>query len=413
MRDIPQFEKHRINLHLLTPLHVGTGQDLDPFSYVIEDNRLHFIDLIKWMDAFQDKNTLNKMMESDNFAAVRTFIARHISSKDFGIASISIDCQNLLDTYKRAIDNQDPRNQVLISPMMRNEVNMETYMPGSSIKGAIRTAIANNFVNVAGVTSQDARRFKGNPDYNEKIFGRINQDPMKWLKIPDVSLGSDATIIIEAKEHPLNPNKSSTPKGFYEVAKGLSQTRSPVVKSVALSLAPFEIHRQKIDVAFIIESLYRFYVSKYQEEYRKFYSAGSIRNMLEPVNQEIDAMKTNEALIRVGHFSHVECVTLDKVRKPRTRMGKGGKPLPWGTTRTLANGLHPFGWVKIEFCDVRAKDRRPLQRVMDTESRSKSASATTVTKGRGKIIDSSRKNHTSADLTILKDKFKVKDKKKF
>ena len=413
MYDMPQLKKHRINLHLLTPLHVGTGQDFDPFSYVIEGGRLHFIDLIKWMDAFQDKNTLNKMMESDNFAAVRSFIAKHVSAKDFSIASISIDCPNLLATYKRAIDNQDPRNQVLISPMMRNEVNMETYIPGSSIKGAIRTALANRFVDVARVTAQDVRRSRGNPDYNEKIFGRINQDPMKWLKIADVSLGSDATIIIEAKEYPLNPNKSTTPKGFYEVTKGLSQTQSPVVKSVALSLAPFEIHRQKIDVAFIIESLYRFYVSRYQEEYRKFYSKGSIRDMLKPVNQVIDSMKTNEALIRVGHFSHVECVTLDKVRKPRTRRGKDGQPLPWGTTRTLANGHHPFGWVKIQFCDVRAQDRRPLQWVRVSESGSKSAFATTVAKGRRKIVDSSGKEHTAADLTGLKDKFKVKDKKKF
>ncbi len=413
MRDIPQFEKHRINLHLLTPLHVGTGHELDPFSYVIEDNRLHFIDLIKWMDAFQDKNTLNKMMESDNFAAVRTFIARHISAKDFGIASISIDCQNLLDTYKRAIDNQDPRNQVLISPTIRNDVNKETYIPGSSIKGAIRTAVANRFVDVAGVSSNDERRFRGNPDYNEKIFGRINQDPMKWLKLPDVPLGPDATVIIEGREHSLNSEKSLTPKGFYEVVRGFSQTQSPVIKSLSLSLAPFDIHREKIDVTFIINSLYRFYVPKYIDESNKFYTTEEVKNILEPINQQINEMKTNEALIRVGHFSHVECVTLDKVRKPRTRRGKDGKPLPWGTTRTLANGLHPFGWAKVEFCDVRAEDRRPLQWVRDPESGSKSAFATTVIKGRRKTVDSSGKKHTSADLTVLKDKFKVKDKKKF
>lgn len=405
MYNMPQLKKHRINLHLLTPLHVGTGQDFDPFSYVIEGDRLHFIDLIKWMDAFQDKNTLNKMMESDNFAAVRTFIAKHISAKDFSIASIPIDCPNLLSTYKRAIDNQDPRNQVLISPMMRNEVNMETYTPGSSIKGAIRTALANRFVDVAKVTSNDVRRSRGNPDYNEKIFGRINNDPMKWLKIPDVSLGSDATVIVEAKEHSLNPDKSLTPKGFYEVVRGLSQTRSSVVKPFSVSLATFEIDRQKIDAAFIIESLFKFYVPKYQEEYRKFYSAGNIQGILEPVNQEINSMKTNEALIRIGHFSHVECVTLDKVRKPRTRRGRDGRPLPWGTTRTLANGLHPFGWVKIEFCDIKAEARQPLQWSKSQKFEGKSI---TADRGRRKIVSSTKAKPTPADLSVLKDKFKVK-----
>ncbi|MCD6487299.1 MAG: type III-A CRISPR-associated RAMP protein Csm5 [Syntrophobacterales bacterium] len=403
MYNMPQLEKHRINLHLLTPLHVGTGQDVDPFSYVIEDGRLHFIDLIKWIDAFQDKNKLNKMVESDNFAAVRTFIVKHVSAKDFSIASISIDCPKLLGMYKRAIDNQDPRNQVLISPMMRNEVNMDAYIPGSSIKGAIRTAIANRFVDVARVTSSDVRRSRGNPDYNEKIFGRINNDPMKWLKIPDVSFGSDATVIIEAKEHSLNPDKSLTPKGFYEVAKGLSQTRSSVIKSLSLSLAPFEMHRQKIDAAFIIESLYKFYVPKYQEEYRKFYGTENIQEMLEPVNQEINSMKTNEALIRIGHFSHVECVTLDKVRKPRTRRGRDSRPLPWGTTRTLANGLHPFGWVKIEFCDIKAETRIPPQ----SKSKGQNAVTDTTMSRRRKIISSSGAKPTVADIARLKEKFKT------
>jgi hypothetical protein len=48
------------------------------------------------------------------------------------------------------------------------------------------------------------------------------------------------------------------------------------------------------------------------------------------------------------------------VRNPQTRRGKNGRPLPYGTTRTLANGLLPFGWAKLEFPDIPAglkKDR--------------------------------------------------------
>jgi CRISPR type III-A-associated RAMP protein Csm5 len=44
--------------------------------------------------------------------------------------------------------------------MIRNELDMTAYLPGSSIKGSIRTALANRFVKVAGVTSKDtAGRF--------------------------------------------------------------------------------------------------------------------------------------------------------------------------------------------------------------------------------------------------------------
>ena len=43
------FQPHRVNLHILSPIHIGTGQELDPFSFVIKDETLFFIDLMKWM----------------------------------------------------------------------------------------------------------------------------------------------------------------------------------------------------------------------------------------------------------------------------------------------------------------------------------------------------------------------------
>jgi hypothetical protein len=71
---------------------------------------------------------------------------------------------------------------------------------------------------------------------------------------------------------------------------------------------------------------------------------------------EIANIKTNETLIRIGHFSHVECITLDGVREPKTR-SVSGRPMPYGTTRTLANGLYPFGWAKLEFVDLESVPR--------------------------------------------------------
>jgi len=34
-----------------------------------------------------------------------------------------------------------------------------------------------------------------------------------------------------------------------------------------------------------------------------------------------------------------------------------GMALPFGTTRTLANGLYPFGWAKLEFIDLKPESR--------------------------------------------------------
>ena len=352
-----QLDRYNVNLHILSPIHVGTGQEMDPFSYIIRDKGLFLIDLVKWIESYSDREKLESMMDSDNFANIRSFIAERFNFENAVLCSIPVDNKDLLETYEKAIKERDPRNQVLISPMMRNEITMDSYIPGSSIKGSIRTAIANRFVEPAKVTSNDSR---GRNDYNVKIFGRINKDPMRRLKISDVTLGKSNTVIVEAKEYPLNLNKPLTPKGHMETTLSLSHTDKPFVYPLRLSLAPFELHGARVDQNFIIDSLYRFYVSKYEEEYSKFYKAQSSQTVQQgiiPMNKAVANLRTNETLIRIGHFSHVECITLDKVRKPRTRKGRGGRPLPWGTTRTLANGIYPFGWAKLEFLDLEARPR--------------------------------------------------------
>jgi len=359
-------KKQRVNLHILSPIHVGTGQDLDPFSYVIREKELVFIDLIRWMETFSDKETLHGMMESDNFAYIRSYIAEHFDDEAAVLYRAAIDHPELVATYQRVIREKDAKNQVLISPIVRNDITMEAFLPGSSIKGAIRTAIANAFVEVAGVTSKHAVRNKRTRegDYNEKIFGRINQDPMKWLKIADVSLGQGATVITEAREYPLDPNKPLTPKGATEATQNLCQSGQPVVYPLGLSFAPFTLHKQRVDLQFVVDALYEFYAPKYAQEFAKFYNApraNQIREAIAPMSRAFYSLKTNEAVVRVGHYSHAECVTLDNVRQPKTRMGKDKRPLPWGQTRTLANGLHPFGWAKLEFLDLKS-DERPARK---------------------------------------------------
>jgi CRISPR type III-A-associated RAMP protein Csm5 len=405
---IPKMHQYRVELEILTPVHIGTGHDLDPFSYVIQDDRLYFIDLTRWMEAYPDKSMLNRMFESENFAAVRTFIAQNVSAKEYGLASVPVGSQELIQTYKRAIDKQDPRNQVLISPTIRNDVNMQALIPGSSIKGAIRTALGNRCVEAAGVTSKDARRAGGNPDYNEKIFGRIRSDPMRWLKVSDVPLGVHATAIVEAVEHAKNPGKKPTPKGYYEVIHGLAGKDKSITYPINISLAPFQLWNENITTESIIEALYSFYVPKYLDEFAKFYRDTAIEKGLKPVNEIIDNMKTNETILRVGHFSHVECVTLDGVRNPRTRRGRDGRPLPYGTTRTLADGFYPFGWIKLRFPDIAGEVRKSIQ--WSINGRIEQKAIKPAANVRRKIVDHGIQRSKEVDLSGLKQKFTIKKK---
>jgi len=356
-----QLKSCRVNLHILSPVHIGSGQELDPFSYMIRDEKLLLIDLLKWMEGYDDKESLHEKMDSDDFVALRAFISNNFNDENAVLNSIPVESHEVIETYRKAIQDTSSQKQALINFMTRNEINQTPYIPGSSIKGAIRTAIANLFVDIAEVSSQNSKKqYKPHyePDYNEKIFGKPTDDPMKNLKISDVSLDNFGTVIYVAREH--STKDKNTPKDAYEAAVSLCQVNEDVVYPLHFSLRPFNLHGKTIDLKFIIDSLYQFYIPKFKNEYSKFFSISSYKNIqrsIAKMNAAAIKLKTNEALIRIGHFSHVECVTLDEVRRPMARKGKDGKQLPWGTTRTLANGIYPFGWAKLEFLDLEQKPR--------------------------------------------------------
>ncbi|MEA3360306.1 MAG: type III-A CRISPR-associated RAMP protein Csm5 [Thermodesulfobacteriota bacterium] len=349
---MPNHELYNVRLHILSPVHVGSGQELDPFSYVIRDNKLLIIDPYKWIENYSDKETLYQKMDSEDYIDLRNYIAKNFNDDNAVLSTIDVKSAEVVRTYKKAVYDKTSRKQALINFMTRNEITKIPYLPGSSIKGAIRTAIANSFVLSANIKSGDSY------NYNKKIFGKPTDDPMKNLKVSDISLNRFGSVIFEAREH--SPKDKKTPKDSYEAAVSFCQIDTPVVYPLKMSLNPFVLDSKTVDVKFLIESLHRFYMPKFIEEYEKFYKDESykdIRQAIAPLNMEALKLKTNEALVRIGHFSHVECVTLDKVRSPKTRKGKDGKPLPWGKTRTLANGIYPFGWVKLEFSDFESVPR--------------------------------------------------------
>ena len=349
------FKSYDVDLHILSPVHIGAGQELDPFSYIIRKDNLLLFDLLKWMNGYENKDELNKKMDSEDFVALRSYISEHFNNDDAILCSIPVKSRDVMERYRKAVQDKRSENQAIVNFMTKNEITKIPYIPGSSIKGSVRTAIASRFVSEAGVQKYNKEK------YNEKIFGKqVLKNPMKNLKISDINLDPAGSFIYEAKEFSIKPDKTPTPKGGFEASASLCELNSDVSIPLRFILKNFKLFDNIIDLQFIVDTLYKFYMPKYKDEYKKFYStsrAKEIQQAMATVNMEAVNLKSNETFIRIGRFSHVECVTLDKIRDPKTRK-KNGEFLPWGKTRTLANGLYPFGWVKLEFKNLPANPRQ-------------------------------------------------------
>lgn len=186
---------------LLTPVHISDGYEgeLIPTEYVIDGNgQLHKIDLSKLIERL-DQDALakfNQLMDNEDLPGIRNFI-RVLWQNDAILhehcVQYSMKAGDLEDHY-RNMQNDSVGNQFILTPFMRTD--RKIYIPGSSIKGAFRTAFINELIKAPIAFDLDA----GNID--KKALGlewdtlnyrdrkntrkpKTARDPFKTVKVCD------------------------------------------------------------------------------------------------------------------------------------------------------------------------------------------------------------------------------------
>ena len=357
-----------IKMDVLTPVHIGTGEDADPFSYVIHpvsqpnDASLHYVDLVQWIQDSENPEHLADIFEKNRFSFVREYIHEHLDPEVYSVGSAHVTNPMIVREYESKLDSEDARNQLLISPGLKNSLAGNLLIPGSSVKGAIRTAII-DFLDLKydfGLREQsgDNRSYRS---ALEKLLGPIRENSFKALKIWDFEAVPEDARIVSAEEKRRKDDRPGTPKSHCEVMRSVIMDLAPYSLCSRIGIGDpqrpddgiLEVNQGRIHEKFDLADLARicreFYQSRYRKERDKFYKQPHFDNTaktLAAIEKDILTQDDNCFVLRIGHYSHVECVTVTN-NQPQTRTGRQGTPIPHGTTRTLANGIYPFGWVKL------------------------------------------------------------------
>ncbi|MBW2059824.1 MAG: type III-A CRISPR-associated RAMP protein Csm5, partial [Deltaproteobacteria bacterium] len=130
----------RVEGEFLSPVHIGSGQELDPFSCFMVEGYLYYFDLPSVLQTLgeTERNAFLELANRDDLIGLRRFLSERLGRrKDVSrriLVSPSVERE-----FKAKID--DPRNQLVLQPFLRNQGTFNPVVPGSSIKGAIRTAV--------------------------------------------------------------------------------------------------------------------------------------------------------------------------------------------------------------------------------------------------------------------------------
>jgi len=151
----------KLQAKVVTPVHVGGAQErhyISNLDFVKDGDKVYFLDESKLIHHFGIERYSHSLATNalpDLLHSVQT------------------------ETYAKAISsmNGDPGQE--IKRHIRNQLDNRPILPGSSIKGAIRSVLLNYLI------------FKNNADRNrirkveEEMFGKISEDAMRFLQVID------------------------------------------------------------------------------------------------------------------------------------------------------------------------------------------------------------------------------------
>jgi len=370
-------KNYRIKITPLTGLHIGSGFEITPIEYKLSTNNAGNRKLLKFshnkiissLDKVKKLELLKLIDESSsNINALKKvieFLHNNVKEEDIDY-SIRVD-RSFAEIYDTKF--MDINNQLIVNQTYRSSKNYKPVIPGSSIKGSIRTAILNYLVNNKYAEVKRYYDFlkkerKLRADKIEKKilkFKDPKNDPLRTLIVDDCEISGNSTSFITKLEiYKRKQNKIQKQHMFYEIitgellggdASGITHIKIDDDLLKAPGDGGYFFRNQNLTISLIIQACNSFYKNILKCEEEKFYKNTFIPcgfdTLKEKIENEIPDNK-NICLLRLGRFSQIESITFPKdLRNPRTKRG-------YGNTRTLAlynDTYYPIGWIKLEILE--------------------------------------------------------------
>lgn len=157
---------HKIRLEVLSPIHIGSGRDIEPYEYILMNDGKNVVMMRYVFSNFAKKcieagllnieelKLINKRplevrkkiynLVSQNLCLVDPIYVAGVSSRGGKLNKMKVDHDLIFEHYIRNINSAvqgQESNQLQIKEFVGQAFGK--YIPGSSIKGALRTALVN------------------------------------------------------------------------------------------------------------------------------------------------------------------------------------------------------------------------------------------------------------------------------
>lgn len=378
------FDTVNIAITPLTPVHIGCSEDFEPTNYTIdrENQTLFAFDPSRAILNDTQRSQLKYAAQRADLLSIQKFF-RDNAETFIGYANQAIPVTaEVSRQYHKQLgkptqtikDGNNIINQMVINRTAYHSITGIPYLPGSSLKGAIRTAILDT-INNGQIPTIDAKQAN---QWENKLLGISNnnfsQSIFRLLKISDCIAESPNHQIVMARQYkkkisPNNQNNSSIPtrKEIIQPAQYRAFRGEITLQSLANTKynVKKDLPTRQLDNISIIARNCNLYYRKHFER-----SLSTLRNLLSVKLISEKWLKTLEALyfslkekldsntaflLQLGQYGGAESKTYSDVARIKIMHGKKLPPTIESTTTTIwltdcGNGTsnQPFGWILVE-----------------------------------------------------------------
>ena len=372
---------YQCNLQILTPVHVGSGEKLiENFDFFGKDNKIYVINSSK-MFAAVEKLGANKIVEFTQAVEDKNIVAwlQKQGIRLDGIASRSFVFSG----------HKIPRE---IHAHIRDAFG-NPLIPGSSLKGALRTAIIRK---LAKAENDFQVKTKGtNPKYMDQticsaLLGRdAKENLLRTLSVGDYAFQSDVTSVQQVWVNRLT-NKTELAGKFPIHIEGISNNAASQGTISFDKFLPDKDHKKKcfnfkaiLSQRWLVNacrSLTRHTIETELQflEGKVGRPAEGLRRFYTRLSEQIKNLPENEVIIQIawgsgwrgmtGQLLESDDLSDDLRKKLRLADRYLSFPFPKSRRLTLVNGTDSsMGWIKLSFILMeevkRAEQEKQLQQI--------------------------------------------------
>lgn len=302
--------KHQVKIETLTPVHTGSGD-----KKILGIDFLHDEDYIYFLDLEKIGNALNiaecpAVAQSWSTAVIKGKQEEFLNRQGIDIKHLSRRVPNYVDEFS----DQAPS----ISTQMRDARGLP-YIPGTSLKGAIRTVV------FAAMAASDRdypsilhRSQKEVNQWSRDFFGGISNDPFRHLHVGDAFFGTQdvgVTNTVQIKKSKNNPHVAAvdTIKQYIEILFDNSASQF----SLRLDADRFNqsLHGKRpqfTDVHSLFKLINKHTLKLVESELKiwdQIKDAEAMCETLAVIKDEIDDCKAGKCVMRLGNASGKRFVT--------------------------------------------------------------------------------------------------------